>query len=351
MRVRTLEVSGSPWEIGQETGETLRDEIRRNLEINDIPDSSAPDGKLSTFKGVLEEHLPDILEEMRGLADGAGVAPERIYRANMPDYNTELSVDGCTNIAFSGGPDGPILGKNNDGGHPPSGEQEPACARLVRPEGGAALISVHFCASVSVGDGMNAHGVAVGHSSVGSVFKQSDRHVPVRLWSYHALKNSRTTGEFVEAMSARPLRGKGYSHLCLDRMGTVRSLETPCPLVQVRDPDHPDGMYCVNRYFLSPLRGADRRTPAKKANADARAELLDRTFESNTGFDTDAMWSLLRSHERPASICGHGETDGDRADGRHTEYSLVMAPRQGAVFVSHGYACENTDETRALRLD
>lgn len=349
MRVRTLEVSGSPWEIGQATGEKLRDAVHRDLAINDVPDTDPPRERLSTFEGVLEEHLPDVLEEMDGMADGAGVAPERIYRANMPDYNAELSVDGCTNIAFTGGPDGPILGKNNDGGHPPSGEQEPACARLIRPEDGEPLVSVHFCASVAVGDGMNAHGVAVGHSSVGSVFQQSDRHVPIRLWSYHALKSSETTGEFVETMSARPLRGKGYSHLCLDRTGTVYSLETPCPLVQVREPDHPKGMYCVNRYFLEPLVDVDQRTPAKKANADARAALLDEKFESGTDFDADAMWSLLRSHEQPANICGHGETDGDSVDGRHTEYSLVMLPQQGTVYVSHGYACDEEYEAMSVQ--
>jgi len=141
----TLEVSGTPWEIGQRTGEALRAEVRRDLEIT-LSSDPPPTDRISTFVDVLEEHLPDILEEMRGLADGAGVDPELIYRANMPTYNNELTTDGCTNIAFGDGPDGPVLGKNNDG-QPPSGPQEPTCARVIRPEEGTPLVSVHFAAT------------------------------------------------------------------------------------------------------------------------------------------------------------------------------------------------------------
>jgi len=190
---------------------------------------------------------------------------------------------------------------------------------------------------------MNAHGVAVGHSSVGSVFQQSDHHVPIRLWSYHALTRSASTGEFVRRMAACPHRGKGYSHLVVDREGTVRSLETPCPLVQVRRPDRPEGMYCVNRYFLDPISEADRRPPEKLADANARAEFLDDALAAEERFDADAMWELLRAHGDPASVCRHGGEDVS-----HTEYSLLMLPRQGRVFVSHGYACEEDVEEIGL---
>ena len=50
---------------------------------------------------------------------------------------------------------------------------------------------------VATTDGMNAEGVAVGHSSVGSIFQQSDHHVPIRLWAYECMLKSRSTEEFV----------------------------------------------------------------------------------------------------------------------------------------------------------
>ena len=72
-------------------------------------------------------------------------------------------------------------------------------------------------------DGLNAEGVAIGSSSVGSVFGQSDRHPAIRLWNYHALQYSRGTRDFVRVTSRVALRGKGFSMVCVDRNGKTCS--------------------------------------------------------------------------------------------------------------------------------
>ncbi len=333
--MRIIEATGDPRSIGRCTGEALRDQIAAHIELfPPIPDRRAWDRRLPTFLETLRRHLPAVLEEMQGTAEGANVPLENVLALNLPMYPDDLDVpQGCTNIAFADGPDGPIWGKNNDGGPPE--QRRPACGRLVRRNDAIPVLVFTFCGMVATTDGMNAEGLAMGHSSVGSIFQQSDHHVPIRLWAYECMMQSRTTAEFVRKLTSLPTRGKGYSILCVDRQGIMRSIEAPCPVVQVRRPAEGERlMNCVNYYQLPHLAQADRRTEAGKLNAICRRHFLDHLYGAEDELSLDAMKQLLR-HHGDVSICRHGDSDGS-----HTEYSMIGLPRSGRVLYFDGYPCQ-----------
>ena len=337
--MRVVECSGTPTQLGEITGEALRAEIATNLAMMPLRAPEEWHRRSPGFVRVLERHLPHVLAEMRGTARGAGVDESEILRLNLPLYPHRLTPEdgGCTNFAFAAGPDGPIWGKNNDG-NPPA---RPVCARLVRPEHGIPQVTFTFCGMVATTDGMNAEGVAVGHSSVGSVFQQSDAFVPIRLWAYEVMMRARTTGDFVERMSSTPLRGKGYSIVVLDRCGTACSVEAPCPLVQVRSPRTPQGVHCVNCYQLPELAEADRRPPEGKTDALARWRLLDAVLaDADSDSDDLSLASarrLLRRHgdDDHPGLCRHGE-----CQEMETEYSMIGLPTQGRVLFQQGHPCQ-----------
>ncbi len=330
--MKIVECSGSPRRIGRAAGEALREEIRHNLEIAPAPGPNW-ERRLRVFVDVMKQRLPRVLEELQATAEGANLPAEEIYRLNFPAYANELDLDeGCTNLAFADGPDGPLWGKNNDGGHADASKRLRPCARIVKPDRGVPLVMFTF-AGMLITDGMNAEGLAVGHSSVGSVFQQSDRHPPIRPWMYDAMMQARTVADYVARMTAAPLRGKGYSILCVDRAGAMCSIEAACPLVQVRRPASERGMNCVNCYQLPALRDADRRSPEGKANALARRRFLEEAVAAAPTLDLDAMKRLLRHHGEP-SICRHGESSS------YTEYSMIGLPQAGRVLFADGYPCE-----------
>ena len=344
--MKLVEALGSAREVGRATGEHLRAEIREMLDIlgehDDIAKADRLASRLPAFLAASARYTPLVLEEMQGTAEGANVSAENIYRINFPLYPDGVSIsDGCTNIVFGNGPDGPVWGKNNDG--QVKQRHLPPVARLIRRDGAIPLLTFTFCGMIATLDGMNAEGLAVGHSSVGTIFQQSDHHPQIRHWGYEGMLTCRTTADFARHMSSLPTRDKGYSMVCVDRQGTTCSLEAPVPVVQVRRSSHPDGhIHCVNCYQLPHLAEADWRTPQGKRNAKARWEYLDSFFETNEDFSVDGMKGLLRRHGYP-EICRHSSEDGSI-----TEYSMIGLPQQGEVHYRHGLACEGDYEVVRL---
>jgi hypothetical protein len=341
--MKLIETTGTPREIGLATGEALRDEIREMLDIFDERGRPADFAeRLPNFVATARRTTPLVLEEMDATAAGANLPPEDIYRLNFPLYPDGVSLsEGCTNIVFAHGPDGPVWGKNNDGGV--TQRHLPPVARLIRRTGSLPLLTFTFCGMVATLDGMNAEGLALGHSSVGTIFQQSDYHAQIRLWGYEGMLACVTTAEFVRHMASLPTRDKGYSIVVVDRGGVTCSIEAPVPLVQVRRSRHPDGhLHCVNCYQLPHLAEADWRTPVGKANAQARWEYLDRFLAGNDDFSLEGMKGLLRRHDYP-EICRHASEDGCI-----TEYSMIGLPQRGEVHYRHGLACEG--EFEVVRL-
>ena len=341
MIVRKVECAGTPRELGRQTGEALREDIAANLELERRPNPDEWARRLPMILETTQRYLPEVLDEMQGLADGANVDPGEIYRLNFPLWNCDLDADGCTNLVFSGGPDGPVWGKNNDETSP--GPPRRVYARHLKPACGIPQVVFGFAGWVAMSDGMNAEGLAVGHSSVGSVFQQSDRQPFIRLWEYAARAQCATVPQFVRRMTEMPLHGKGYSIVCVDRSGMNVSLEAACPLMQVRRPDRATGIHCVNCYQLPALSNADRRPPPAKADALSRAAHLNTVLDGNGPFDTQHMKRVLRNHEGQA-ICRH------RSETRETNtvYSMIGLPAQNKVLYRSGRPCEGEFEEIVL---
>ena len=259
--MRVIECRGSPRQIGHTTGEELRQDIMEHVALVARPKEknwrTYWQKRLPVVRATLQEYLPDALVEMKAMAEAANLPVQDIFMANHlhlwgnaldrgaceadessspPTARARGGQSGgsdrdqgdsrgqneqaCSNIVFRSGPDGPLWGKNNDGYyHNHHLPQKPVCVKKIYPEHGIPMALVVTCGSLCIGDGLNAEGVAIGASSVGSIFGQSDRHPAIRLWNYHALQYSRGTRDFVRVTSRVALRGKGFSMVCVDRNG------------------------------------------------------------------------------------------------------------------------------------
>ncbi len=343
--MKIVRATGSFYEIGLAVGEETKDGIRRNIDwrhsfgygINDEWKKGLP-----VFLATMEKYAPCVLEEIKGMAKGSGLPEEDILFINSPTLPFgELDIT-CTNIAFNDVA-GPILGKNNDGCDPNRGQS--FYGKIAYPDHGIPFIGFAPCGMVAATDGMNAEGLAMGHSSLGSIFQQSLYHPFLKHRIYQAMSRRSTIGKFIRDVTETFCRGKGYVALLIDSSGGMCSMEAPCPLVQIRKPENARGMNVVNCSQLPSLANADARSPEGKANAFARKKLLDELIDSGQKLDLAKMKEMLRHHGLP-DICCHGE-NGDTYKS-YTEFSMIFLPRERKILHQWGNPCKGKYQEFAL---
>jgi isopenicillin-N N-acyltransferase like protein len=168
-----VDVSGSGRDRGRRHGEQLRDRIAGALERWDaevgermgVPAAEHVAGLLGAtrFLPAIEAHTPDLLEEVRGIADGAGISFERILAYNLMDEEWWYSQarghrHACSLIAVAGRAGrGALLAQNMDLPDVMDGGQ--TILRSTAPDGSASVV---LTAAGLIGlTGANSDGVGV----------------------------------------------------------------------------------------------------------------------------------------------------------------------------------------------
>ena len=89
--MKIIEVSGSPREIGNLTGEALREEIREHLSL--FPpniDNTVWAQRFPRFLETLKTYLPAVLAEIEGTAVGADHPPRCHFPTESPDVRQRI---------------------------------------------------------------------------------------------------------------------------------------------------------------------------------------------------------------------------------------------------------------------
>ncbi|HUY92376.1 MAG TPA: C45 family peptidase [Pirellulales bacterium] len=168
---RVLHVKGTPYEMGFQHGELLKEHIRENMRY--LFDVKAKDAKLEFFGlklepkqlismivGIQRPHIPQrFLEEMQGLAAGAECEAEDVIVANFIPELFHCSGFALMNSATKDGTlyHGRILDYSTDWKL-----QEHAVLIVAEPEGRIPFANVTYAGFIGSVTGMNAEHVSVG---------------------------------------------------------------------------------------------------------------------------------------------------------------------------------------------
>jgi isopenicillin-N N-acyltransferase-like protein len=185
-----VDVSGSGGERGQMHGEILRERIadaleRWDVEVGErmgIPASEHVEGLLSAtrFLPAIKTHTPDLLEEVRGIAEGAALAFERILAYNLMDEEWWYSQarghrHACSVLAVKGGDGrGALIAQNMDLPEVMDGGQ--TILRSAAPDGSRTVV---LTAAGMIGlTGCNSDGLGVCVNTL-SMLNRSAEGLPV----------------------------------------------------------------------------------------------------------------------------------------------------------------------------
>lgn len=167
-----LILRGDPYQIGFQHGRLMRHEIHAewrqimSFALGQIPvpvlNRLLIHWKLDrAYKKMRPYISPDRMEEMHGLADGAGIPLKTVHRAHaIPDLYPTL----CANGAYYGPAtaDGRLFHLRNLDWSREMGVHEYACVFAVHPDGKNAFVHFGYTGFIGVLTGINEHAISVG---------------------------------------------------------------------------------------------------------------------------------------------------------------------------------------------
>ncbi len=321
---------GKPFEVGQQIGSALADEIRQLLQLHSIPDrfsSAEHKSYLERILNNIRQAAPELVEEMEGLAEGAQVPAEHIFMLNCL---VELASHQCTVFAFADAAGGPLVGKTNDLN---PNEISAYAVLVIDIPGQAQLLSATWPGTVWGTMCVNEHGVAIAGASVGTA-ERNDDGVPSNMAARIVLSQARSVDDVIDRLAEVEIICHPFNWIVADEKRAL-VVERSVYKMAVRQPE--DGLLrATNHYLSADLAELVTRTPEQLENSRQRYEKIGHLAGQGEHNQEKAL-QILTDHTPPAPICRHG---GD-PDAAFTTAACILRPRARVMWFAAGQPCKN----------
>jgi len=330
-------VRGNARRMGRQHGEQAADLIERYLLLIERLTSKPRDvlcANAMTFWPRIEALGSAFAEEVRGLAEGAGITLEEAVLCQVRAEAGKAGTEGCTAFALRGAAtaDGGVLIGQNQDLEPEYGDV--SILLRVLPNDGRPRALIYTFAGQLGYFGMNQHGVTnYANALYDSGWQPGLAHYPLK----RLMLEQRCAEDALALYRDRPV-GSAANVLTSDAGGAIADLEVRPEGVARYAGEHPDAIIHTNHYLSDAFRALETGSlPDSFSRHRRMAELVkdawgDITVETLQGFVAD--------HEGdPAGICRHG------AGAMHTTSGHIAEPQRGVVHVRRGHGCLGSWET------
>lgn len=352
-----LVLSGSRYRMGWTHGRRLAPAIRGNLEAfftAAAQDGWAPARLMRDARTAGAAAAPALVEELRGLADGAGLPEDDVLAFNL--LHTRVIADDCT-VMFAMG-DATASGrvvfmKNSDkiGSKKMAGEhfymnKEINVVLALHPDHGPAMVGVAAAGSAGLKMGVNSAGVAAG-ANISRTRALAERRVSVA--EMRALDRTQLVRDGLEQASAAAAARAVVVQLMERPMATSGNLE----FVDSREGWVIEGSYDRHAVEIITAGGASRtncfvvlheQNDPEDLSSQCRLTRTRQLLREHRGRITvDAMIGFSQDHANgpgPNSICRHGTHFSEE-----TSQSALVAeldpehPERSRVAIALGKPC------------
>ena len=339
-----VEVSGDDYTMGFELGRSVPDMIRRSVrqvidyELEGAFTAEIIAERLERYRELAAGYCPALLDEVRGIADGAGIP---IHEALLLQVRSDVRhAGGCTSFAVARDCDGDgslFIGQNWD--YPL--DDEVVIVLRKNPSNGPRQLMMTFagcCAYM----GINSAGISQFATALpwppGPV-RTDDREtgsegvaIPHYFYKWRVFK-AESLNE-VRAIAAQTVPKLGGSYMLSDSSGEIACVEL-CPGGAEWLPC--DGSFCVHtNTHLSDKNAFRQDMPLFLEDSIPRYR---RAFERFSKLPDNAnrgdIAAILGDHDGyPVSICRH-----QPYPSYATSASLIAEPRKGLLHVCAGNPC------------
>ena len=318
-----LRVAGGHHEVGRQIGAATAGEMRR------IAGEAVSDRELvGRYRAVTLEHVPWIVEELDGAAEGAGLDPLAVFAASTEELAPAEAPTGCSDIAVTGArtADGHLLVAHTNDLY--AEDEEGIVAIEWRVPGEPVVFTLGSGPWISVG--WNDAGLSV----TGNEVSPNDERVGIpRLLQVRDVLTRRTLAEAVDA-TLHPARSSAYNWVLAHRESTAANVEASATSAGIDEPG--DGFLVhTNHYAREDMRPFER--PGDYESSCAR---LDRARELAVGkrFTIEGLREALSDHENGENaICRHA----DEPKAVKTVFWCVADVTAGEITYGRGNPCDS----------
>lgn len=317
-------LTGSPFEQGCQCGAALK-KSGMSAQPSFL---SIPPERMDYARACLplyERYLPEVLAEMRGMAQSLEWNFDRLAGFLLGMYSFAPQTF-CTCVALRDPQSHGLLGRNSDF----SLQIKDACASFqYRPQGGPRFAG-NTTAFVQLEDGMNEHGLAAGLTLV-----LPDRRAPglnAGMLVRYFLQNCDSVQSCLQALPGLPI-GSAQCIALADRKGDVAVIECSAAGCEVLRP-HSGGYVWATNGFHSPRMAPYSPAFPDEIRSDERWQTAQRALAAAPVLERGFLQDLLAG--KHGFMCQY-----DAALGMDTLWSCVYDATAGEAFFCPG----NPDRT------
>lgn len=298
-------------------------------------------GKAANFVPAVEAYDTEIMEEIRGIAEGSGRSVEEIMAINVRTelmYGVSPPPTECTAIValpFATA-DGHVLVGQNWDWHP--SQKEAFIILKVRQEGRPNVVILTEAGLVGK-MGMTASGLGL---CVTLLVCDQDRcawKVPMHIL-LRGMASAETMGDAIAAVSNAD-RSSSANFVIAHEAGEAIDLEAAPDDYDYVDPE--DGVLIHTNHFTSQRLPVKDRQKAEAPNTLIRMQRAEKVVRPRIGEITvETFKEAFRDHfNYPESVCRHPDPRDDEPLHRESVASVIMDLTEKRMLVSCGPPCAN----------
>jgi len=358
--IPVLDLSGTPAQIGAAHGEAQRERIRAYVDrfLGWLLGNAAVKLKEEELwarwapqAAVNQGAAPTLVEEMRGIARGSGVAFERIFLLNsLLDLNSfrylglaQNFTGGCSTfaVAAEAGTGKTLVGQTYD---MPELHEDYLTVLRLKPAQGPRQLVFTFAGIVGAA-GLNEVGIGV------NINYLSPRDVTQGRLHSVVVRQILAGRQLADALTPPlvPPRAGGAHFLIADQDGTIVSIETTATRHAIRYPEG-NAIGHTNHYLADSLAELEFIREGSIGGSVARYTALRRFLrERGDRLNLEALKELTRNHtSHPRSICAHGADSEPVGNRTRTVAAMIAVLADRTLHITSGCACEG--EYHAISL-
>lgn len=353
-RPPVVKVSGSHYEMGRQIGLACAGAIRHSIEnANALLEGSFATIQL-TWEGAqihsrkyllfAQEKYPQYIDEMSGIADGAGVPFDDLVVLNSMEAVTMdgIHLDKCTSLAV--GEDrtsnGHVLVAHNEDWLP----EDESDVYLVHatPDDEPAFLAMTY-GGLLPNIGLNSAGVA---QCCDTVYPNDSRIGLPRVIVSRAILGAESPGEAIRRALAKQ-RAAGYNHLIAHESGEMYNVEVSARKFAILGSEN--GAVVHTNHYLDLEMQKIEVDSDELISTRVRYFRAARLLEQTPLHSLQTLAAIQRDHVNyPNSICNHSIFEQNPLDREKTINALIMDLTEKTLHLAWGNPCRNQYYTYSL---